>query len=711
VLTLPSSDGLLALTSMPYAVQAVLDAMLLLVRLGSARGLAFAQAYRAFVLTAGSPADRRMFLTGEFALFTTDTSDAGPDSPAALPKLLATAQQEGREGEVLAAIERLVAAFPAFAQAHADALAHAQYLCYAGLAKNALDAGRIAEAIENDGIALSHCLRNGYSDEAKVYAARVDGLADRTEDGVDAAAAVVLMACALAYEAAAGDEALRWVRSIATKAVTGMIRRGSMNARAYGTLMLAATATRLGAALRTGVQLDPRADDSARTLLARIADEERAIGPQITPFNGEEMLLSTYVESDDREDGTDPVQRLRNLQRAFDTRIDQLAAARAADLRPPAFTLENLRTALDERTVLLHYFLGQTPDGRIATNVLLVTSDAVEATVIAEASFAVLEKRDLGGGLSGYRPPTGGVVEQRRTQVMTEPGPMRVVDRDGGDALATDLRRFLGPFVERLAALRGAGKTHLTIVPHGPLHFYPWSLLGGPPRPLGIDWVISVAPSLGFVSPPPDAVHLVPKTDGAAIGLTFAQPNRLGFGPLPNSATEAGAVAATLGVKPMLDETATKAAVLAALRRSKYVHISTHGRHAVVAPGFQFILCADEGDAAAGRLWAHELLAEDLRGLDLLTLSACETALGRYDLGDNLRGLPAAFFLAGVRTIVATLWDVSAPAAATFFTTFYAAIAGGASHRDAFGVAQAKTRADNPQYRDWGAFYLMGRPT
>ena len=127
--------------------------------------------------------------------------------------------------------------------------------------------------------------------------------------------------------------------------------------------------------------------------------------------------------------------------------------------------------------------------------------------------------------------------------------------------------------------------------------------------------------------------------------------------------------------------------------------------------GLQTIFCADDGAGDDGRLHAYEILAQDLRGLELLTLSACETALGRYDLGDNLRGLPAAFFLAGVQTIVATPWPVEGPAAATFFPAFYAAIEGGASQRNAFAAAQSKTRSAFPQFRAWGAFYLMGRPT
>jgi CHAT domain len=46
----------------------------------------------------------------------------------------------------------------------------------------------------------------------------------------------------------------------------------------------------------------------------------------------------------------------------------------------------------------------------------------------------------------------------------------------------------------------------------------------------------------------------------------------------------------------------------------------------------------------------------------LVTLSACETALGRVDRADNLRGLPATLLAAGAEVVVGTLWPVLADA-------------------------------------------------
>ena len=74
---------------------------------------------------------------------------------------------------------------------------------------------------------------------------------------------------------------------------------------------------------------------------------------------------------------------------------------------------------------------------------------------------------------------------------------------------------------------------------------------------------------------------------------------------------------------------------------SRRVHICTHGIHNVSAPPFSKHFFTPDTDSD-GRLRAFELLGRDLRGLEFLTLGACETALGRFNAGDNLRGIPAA---------------------------------------------------------------------
>lgn len=166
-------------------------------------------------------------------------------------------------------------------------------------------------------------------------------------------------------------------------------------------------------------------------------------------------------------------------------------------------------------------------------------------------------------------------------------------------------------------------------------------------------------------------------------------------------------MAEVFGIKPVPEEEATEKKIYEALQTSRYVHLSTHGRHNVEAPAFQCLYLTPD-DESDGRIYAHELLSLDLRGLEVLTLSACETALGRFDIGDNLRGLPASFLLAGVSTLVGTLWPVEANASECFFSAFYRELKGGVTRLDAFATAQKETRIAFPKYRDWGPFYLVG---
>jgi CHAT domain-containing protein len=160
--------------------------------------------------------------------------------------------------------------------------------------------------------------------------------------------------------------------------------------------------------------------------------------------------------------------------------------------------------------------------------------------------------------------------------------------------------------------------------------------------------------------------------------------------------------AAVPGSLRLLESQATAAHLLELMPRARWVHLAAHGDHAPYAPALQSIYVAGQP------LRAHQIWGQDLSAVDVVTLSACDTALGRLDVLDNLRGLTAAFLVAGVGAVVASLWPVNAGPAATFYRAFYEALAAGSGPVEAFGLAQRATRSQWPQHRHWGAFTFIG---
>ena len=110
-----------------------------------------------------------------------------------------------------------------------------------------------------------------------------------------------------------------------------------------------------------------------------------------------------------------------------------------------------------------------------------------------------------------------------------------------------------------------------------------------------------------------------------------------------------------------------------------------------------------------GILTAQEISKIDLRGLDLVVLSACETALGDIT-SEGVMGLQRGFKKAGAQTIVMSLWKVADEPTQQFMTEFYRLITEGNSKRKSFKGAQQYLRELYPKQQEkpyWSAFIML----
>lgn len=116
------------------------------------------------------------------------------------------------------------------------------------------------------------------------------------------------------------------------------------------------------------------------------------------------------------------------------------------------------------------------------------------------------------------------------------------------------------------------------------------------------------------------------------------------------------------------------------------------------------------GNIDDGILTALEISELDMRGMELVVLSACQTGQGMVT-NDGVFGLQRGFKKAGVKSILMSLWEVDDEATCVLMTEFYKNLVDGHSKHKALELAKRAVREqkdkgwDDPYY--WASFILL----
>ena len=245
----------------------------------------------------------------------------------------------------------------------------------------------------------------------------------------------------------------------------------------------------------------------------------------------------------------------------------------------------------------------------------------------------------------------------------------------------------------------------LVIVPHDVLHKVPFTCLTDGNKALLDKYNLSIAPASSLI-------EFIVKKRKADTGkfLAFANP-ATDKKKLPFAESEVQAIESLFPNKDVFngaDATKTRATALSG--DFNVIHFACHGEFNDMQPLQSGLLLAKWGEDD-GVLRVPDVFGLNLQKANLVTLSACETALSKVRGGEDWAGMSRGFIYAGTPTILATLWSVDDKSTAILMKNFYTNwLQKGMTKPAALRQAQLDIKAmpeySHPYY--WAPFVMIG---
>lgn len=490
--------------------------------------------------------------------------------------------------------------------------------------------------------------------------------------------------------------------------------------------------------------------DDYESLLLDLGREREAFA--VVEKSRARVLLTLLAQRDlvfsaDIPDELDRTRRRLDLE--YDRAIAHLATLDPADSEATDAARTDIESLRAERRRVRDEIRAASPRLAALTDPLPVDAEAAlrelePGTVALSYSVVADETRlyVLGPGPSDFavhRLPIGRVEISNRVRTLND-AVSRGAGRRGRAALEVAAIALGDLVAPAKAALDRAD--HLLVIPDGALHWLPFAVLpdpGHPTQTLVERLPIRIESSFSTLA----QLHQRSATAGRRTIVAFGDPvypnngltersdadrsaalTRLDLSPLPASRREIAALERLFSdqVSAHLGPQATESAVKALHGSYRAVHLACH---AFVDPdrplesGVVLSMPSPDTPSVApddnGILQAWEVFEQVRFDSDLVTLSACETALGGYVEGEGILGLTRAFQHAGASAVLASLWKVEDQSSADLMESFYRHLAAGDPRDEALQQAQVEALRGDPATgrppapaSQWAAFQLYG---
>jgi CHAT domain-containing protein len=335
-------------------------------------------------------------------------------------------------------------------------------------------------------------------------------------------------------------------------------------------------------------------------------------------------------------------------------------------------TLAEIRDALDSETGLVEYFC-------IEEQILaaVVTKESLAIVPVTLAPRITTRLRMLQFQISKFRLSSDYLTRFQKPLLR---------------AVQAHLREL---YEEVFAPLRHLMDVrHIVVVPYGPLHSLPFHALFDGQQYLIDTFSVCYAPSASIYA-------LCNRESDKSLGPSLI----LGVedAKTPFIREEVQAVADVVPEPELLlGCDATERALREIGRRSRLIHIASHGSFRKDSPMFSAIRLADS------YVSLYDLYHMNLP-VELLTLSGCVTGLNVIAEGDELLGLARGLLFAGARSLLLSLWDVDDQTTAEFMKLFYRRLSNQRTKAEALQGAMLELRACFPHPYHWAPFKLLGK--